>query len=105
MPFCSRFVPINGKNYLDGGIADSIPVRKALTMGFDTIVDNLLYWKKSYISSYEKSKNAAQRGNIKLTDTQEIQLPEKYRYNTPPIDGRVKKHRKPKKRKGGKNDE
>ena len=38
MPFCSRFVPLNGKNYLDGGIADSIPVRKALTMGFDKII-------------------------------------------------------------------
>lgn len=38
MPFCSRFVPINGKNYLDGGIADSIPVRKALTMGFDKVI-------------------------------------------------------------------
>ena len=38
MPFCSRFVPINGKNYLDGGIADSIPVRKALEMGFDKVI-------------------------------------------------------------------
>lgn len=38
MPFCSRFVPINGRNYLDGGIADSIPVRKALTMGFDKLI-------------------------------------------------------------------
>lgn len=38
MPFCSRFVPIDGKNYLDGGISDSIPVRKALTMGFDKVI-------------------------------------------------------------------
>lgn len=38
MPFCSRFVPIDGKNYLDGGIADSIPVRKALEMGFDKTI-------------------------------------------------------------------
>lgn len=38
MPFCSRFVPINGKNYLDGGISDSIPVRKALEMGFDKVI-------------------------------------------------------------------
>ena len=38
MPFCSRFVPIDGKNYLDGGIADSIPVRKALTMGFGKVI-------------------------------------------------------------------
>lgn len=38
MPFCSRFVPIGGKNYLDGGIADSIPVRQALKMGFDKVI-------------------------------------------------------------------
>ncbi len=38
MPFCSKFVPIDGKNYLDGGIADSIPVRKALEMGFDKTI-------------------------------------------------------------------
>jgi len=38
MPFCSRFVPIDGKRYLDGGIADSIPVRQALKMGFDKVI-------------------------------------------------------------------
>ena len=38
MPFCSRMVPIDGKKYLDGGIADSIPVRAALDMGFDKVI-------------------------------------------------------------------
>ena len=38
MPFCSHFVPINGKNYLDGGISDSIPARKALEMGYDKVI-------------------------------------------------------------------
>lgn len=38
MPFCSRMVEIDGKKYLDGGIADSIPVRKALSMGFDRVI-------------------------------------------------------------------
>ena len=38
MPFCSRMVEIDGKKYLDGGIADSIPVRKALAMGFDKVI-------------------------------------------------------------------
>ena len=38
MPFCSRMVEIDGKKYLDGGIADSIPVRQALKMGFDKII-------------------------------------------------------------------
>ncbi|MGN0777480.1 MAG: patatin family protein [Candidatus Ventricola sp.] len=38
MPFCSRMVEIGGKKYLDGGIADSIPVRQAMTMGFDKVI-------------------------------------------------------------------
>ncbi len=38
MPFCSRMVEIGGKKYLDGGVADSIPVRHALTMGFDRVI-------------------------------------------------------------------
>ncbi len=38
MPFCSRMVDIDGKKYLDGGIADSIPVRRALSMGFDKTI-------------------------------------------------------------------
>ena len=80
-------------------------ITNALTNGFDTIIDNLSYWKKNYIVSFEHNKNAAQKGNIKLTDTQEIQLPEKYRYNTPPIDGKIKKHRRKKKSKGASKDE
>lgn len=38
MPFCSRMVEIDGKKYLDGGIADSIPVRAAMDMGFDKLI-------------------------------------------------------------------
>ena len=38
MPFCSRMVDLDGKKYLDGGIADSIPVRQALKMGFDKLI-------------------------------------------------------------------
>ena len=38
MPFCSRMVDIDGKKYLDGGIADSIPVRAAMNMGFDKLI-------------------------------------------------------------------
>ena len=38
MPFCSRMVEIGGKKYLDGGVADSIPVRHAMTMGFDKVI-------------------------------------------------------------------
>ncbi len=35
MPFVSRFVPIDGRRYLDGGVADSIPVRACLDLGCD----------------------------------------------------------------------
>lgn len=89
----------------EGCFLFALLIANALAPALDTIVDNLLYWKKSYISSYEKGKNAAMRGDIKLTDTQEIQLPEKYRYNTPPINGRIKKHKRTRRPKGGSGDE
>lgn len=38
LPFMSRTVEINGRKYLDGGISDSIPVKKFKEMGFDRIV-------------------------------------------------------------------
>ncbi len=38
MPFVSRPVEISGKQYLDGGIADSIPIEKILKMGYDKII-------------------------------------------------------------------
>lgn len=78
----------------EGCFVFALLITSALSCCFDTIVDNLLYWKKTYINSYEKSRTQIQHGNVKLSDTQEIQLPEKYRYNTPPIDGRIKRQRK-----------
>lgn len=71
-------------------------ITNALSCCFDTIVENILWWKRNYISSFEGSKNKAQQGGIKLTDTQEIVLPEKYRYNTLPIDGKIKRHKRKK---------
>lgn len=38
MPFVSKPVVIEGKEYLDGGIADSIPIDKMMSMGFDKIM-------------------------------------------------------------------
>ena len=38
LPILSRIVPINNKKYLDGGIADSIPVLKCKEMGYDKII-------------------------------------------------------------------
>ena len=38
MPFVSRPVVIRGNKYLDGGIADSIPIEKIMGMGYDKVV-------------------------------------------------------------------
>lgn len=38
MPLVSKMVEIDGKKYLDGGISDSIPVRKFMEMGYDKII-------------------------------------------------------------------
>ncbi len=38
LPFCSKPVIVNGVPYLDGGIADSIPLKKYVEEGFDKII-------------------------------------------------------------------
>ncbi|MGC6406030.1 patatin-like phospholipase family protein [Bisgaard Taxon 45] len=38
MPFVSNMVEINGQYYLDGGIADSIPLKKCQALGYDKII-------------------------------------------------------------------
>ena len=38
MPFYSRIIHIGDNGYLDGAVADSIPILKALEMGYDRIV-------------------------------------------------------------------
>lgn len=38
MPYVSRMVEYGGKKYLDGGIADSIPVEKCMELGCDRII-------------------------------------------------------------------
>ena len=38
MPFLSKIVEIDDKKYLDGAIADSIPVQKCMDMGYDKII-------------------------------------------------------------------
>lgn len=38
MPGVSKIVEIDGKKYLDGGVADSIPVKKALDLGYDRVI-------------------------------------------------------------------
>ena len=38
MPFVSKPVEFNGQFYLDGGIADSIPIDKIMSMGLDKVI-------------------------------------------------------------------
>lgn len=38
MPFLSEMVEWNGKKYLDGCIADSVPLQKCLEMGYDKVI-------------------------------------------------------------------
>lgn len=38
MPLVSQIVDINGMPYLDGGIADSIPIEKIMSMGYDKVI-------------------------------------------------------------------
>lgn len=52
LPLFARIVEIGDKKYLDGGIADSIPIRKMETLGCDKIVVILTQPK-----GYEKKKN------------------------------------------------
>jgi len=38
MPFVSKIVEIEGKKYLDGGLADSIPIEKCKELGYEKII-------------------------------------------------------------------
>lgn len=78
----------------EGGFLFALLIVSALSESFDRLVENLGYWRRSYLSSFEKNKTRVQSGEVKLTDTQEIVIPKKYRYHTPPIDGEIKKQTK-----------
>ena len=38
LPLASKIIKINGKKYLDGALADSIPIEKSKTLGYDKII-------------------------------------------------------------------
>lgn len=38
MPFLSKIIKLNNKKYLDGGISDSIPIEKCLSLGYKKII-------------------------------------------------------------------
>lgn len=51
LPLVARMVELKGKMYLDGGVSDPIPVKKALEMGFDKVIVVLTRYR-----SFRKSK-------------------------------------------------
>lgn len=53
LPILFRPVEINGKKYLDGGIADAVPVDKAIEDGCDKIIV-ITTREKSYLKSKDK---------------------------------------------------
>ena len=55
MPLLSRIVTVNGKKYLDGGMADSIPYKKASQFGCDKIIV-VLTRPKGYIKEKTNMK-------------------------------------------------
>ena len=79
----------------EGSFVFALLIMGALENSFDRVVENVIYWKKTYLNTFEKSKTQIQGGGtVKLTDTQEIEIPEKYRYNTPPINNKITKKRR-----------
>jgi predicted patatin/cPLA2 family phospholipase len=63
MPYVSNFVELNGKNYLDGAIADSIPVEKCKEMGCDKIIVVL-----TRTIDYRKSDTESKFASLKYSD-------------------------------------
>ena len=79
----------------EGSFVFALLIMGALESSFDRVVENVIYWKKTYLNTFEKSKTQIQGGGVvKLTDTQEIEIPEKYRYNTPPINNKITRKRR-----------
>ena len=56
LPLASKIIKINGKKYLDGALADSIPIEKSKTLGYDKIIVVLtrpIDYRKSKVNDKE----------------------------------------------------
>lgn len=59
MPLVSKIVKIDGKEYLDGGVSDAIPIDKCIELGYDKIIVVLtqhLEYRKKPLSEKKKQK-------------------------------------------------
>ncbi len=72
MPLVSKMVKYGNQYYLDGGIADSIPVEKCLELGYDRVVVVLTrpleYRKKPFSPTAEKAIRRRYQNFEKLTE-------------------------------------
>lgn len=72
MPLLSRIIKVKGKRYLDGAVADSIPVNKAIELGYDKIVviltQPLGYQKKELTEKEIKKINKRYKKYPKFID-------------------------------------
>ena len=81
IPGVSRIVEVGDKKYLDGGIADSIPVKKALELGYDRVIVVLtrpieyrkklteMKWLQARYKKYPKFKKAIASRNKNYNKT------------------------------------
>ncbi len=81
IPGVSRIVEVCDKKYLDGGIADSIPVKKALELGYDRVIVVLtrpieyrkklteMKWLQARYKKYPKFKKAIASRNKNYNKT------------------------------------
>ncbi len=68
MPYVSKIVEINGKEYLDGALGDSIPIKKMESMGYDKIIVVLT---KPY--GYKKKKRSPLFSKLKYNKYPSLQ--------------------------------
>ena len=81
MPFYSRIVKLGNNKYLDGAVADSIPVKKALEMKYDRVVVILtqpIDYRKKELTDKEINKIKKKYKKYPLFIDQLLSRPKRY---------------------------
>lgn len=81
MPLYSKIVEVSGNKYLDGAVGDSIPVKKAIEMGYDKIIVVLTQpsgYKKKELTEKELKKFNSKYKKYPLFLTSSINRPKMY---------------------------
>ena len=80
MPFVSEIVEYDGKKYLDGALADSIPLEKCIEMGYDKIIVVLTkpinYRKKKRFGIFAKTRYSKYPNLVEAINTRYIRYNE-----------------------------